>query len=359
MKFNNIIIIKKNLYIFFLLGSLIIFFFSTTKSNAKAFEVDNIEISKPFEMDFDKNHIIDLGFKKGFSELISLIVNSEDQKKINLVKLNEIKGMIESFSIKEEKFINEIYYVKLGVLFNKKKVFNFLEKKNIFPSIPNKKKFLFIPILIDENKKDLLIFSNNKVFDYWKNFEEKNHLIEYILPEEDLEDLELIKKRYNTIEEYNFNEITNKYNLDTFIVALIFKNRKQVRILSRISVDNNVVLRNLSYEDIDLSDSENLEKLITDLKIYYEDYWKFLNQINTSIKLPLNIKVSNLNEKKIDGFEKLLGKTDLIYRYSINKIDKDFIYYQIIFNSTPSNFLKIMKNNNYSFNTQNKVWILK
>ena len=349
----------KILYIFFVFQSLLIFFFSTTNVYGKSFNIDNVEVSKPFEINFNKNEVIDNGFKNAFLELISIIVNSEDQKKIKKIKLNEIKSMIETFSIKEEKFINEIYHLNLGVSFNRKKIFDYLEKKNIFPSIPIQKKFLFIPILIDENKKDLLIFSNNKVFDYWKNFEEKNHLIEYILPEEDLEDLELIKKRYNTIEEYNFNEITNKYNLDTFIVALIFKNKKQVRVLSRISVDNNVVLRNLSYEDIDLSDSENLEKLITDLKIYYEDYWKFLNQINTSIKLPLNIKVSNLNEKKIDGFEKLLGKTDLIYRYSINKIDKDFIYYQIIFNSTPSNFLKIMKNNNYSFNTQNKVWILK
>ena len=48
----------------------------------------------------------------------------------------KLKGMIESFSIKEEKFINEIYYVNLGVSFNKKKIFNYLEKKNIFPSIP-------------------------------------------------------------------------------------------------------------------------------------------------------------------------------------------------------------------------------
>ena len=87
-------------------------------------------------------------------------------------------------------------------------------------------------------------------------------MIKYILPEEDLEDLDLIQKRYNTIEEYNFNEITNKYNLDTFIVALIFKNRKQVRILSRISVDNNVVLRNLTYEDIDLNDDCFIRKII-------------------------------------------------------------------------------------------------
>ena len=59
--------------------------------------------------------------KEAFFELVSLIVNSSDKDKINQVKLNEIRGMVESFSIKEEKFVNEIYYVNLGVSFNKKK----------------------------------------------------------------------------------------------------------------------------------------------------------------------------------------------------------------------------------------------
>ena len=40
--------------------------------------------------------------------------------------------MIETFSIKEEKFINEIYYLKLGVSFNRKKIFDYLEKKIFF-----------------------------------------------------------------------------------------------------------------------------------------------------------------------------------------------------------------------------------
>ena len=49
--------------------------------------------------------------------------------------------MIDSFSVKEEKFIDESYYVNLGVTFNKKKIFNYLENKNVLPSVPNRKKF--------------------------------------------------------------------------------------------------------------------------------------------------------------------------------------------------------------------------
>ena len=47
----------------------------------------------------------------------------ENYEKLKEIPLGLIKGMIETFSIKEEKFINEIYYLTLNVSFNKKKLF--------------------------------------------------------------------------------------------------------------------------------------------------------------------------------------------------------------------------------------------
>ena len=350
---------SKILYIFFAFLSLNIFFFSTTNVEGKAFDIKDIEISKPFEINFDKVKVIDEGFEKAFFELISLIVNSSDQKKINKISLNDIKGMIETFSIKEEKFINEIYFVNLGVSFNKKKVFNYLEKKNIFPSIPIKKKILLIPIVINENKKELLLFSNNKIFDTWNNSKENYHLIEYILPTEDLEDLNLIKNRYDTIEEYDFNEIINKYNLKDSIVALFFNNEKEMRVLSRISISENMILKNKAFKNTSINNNDDIKKVISNLKILYEDYWKNFNQINTSIRLVLNVKAQSKNNLIISSFEKILDETDLIYDFFITKFDKNFIYYKITFNGTPNKFLEIMSNKNYNFNTQNKIWILK
>ena len=264
--------------------------------------------------------------------------------------------MIESFTIKEEKFINEIYYVNLGVSFNKKKIFNYLEKKNIFPSVPIKKKFLFIPIIIDERKKDLLIFNNNQVYNKWNENLKKTYLIEYILPTEDLEDLDMIKKNYQNIEEYDFKEIISKYNLNHSIITLIFMNDKGMRVLSRITNGNNVILNNQSYSYNDISNTEQVNSLITDLKLIYEDYWKKKNQINTSIKFPLSIKVAN--NELIKNFENDLTNVDLIYDFYITKFNKNFTYYQIIFNDSPNVFLEIMREKNYNFDTQNRTWSL-
>ena len=349
----------RNLYIFFTILALIIFFFSTTKVKANAFEVKNIEISKPFKKNFDKNDVISIGFKKAFFELINSLVKSSDLKKIDPIKLREIKSMVDSFSIKEEKFINQVYYVNLGVSFNKKKIFNYLEKKNIFPSQIIKETFLFIPIIIDQDHNDLVIFSNNPIYKNWNNIVKKTHLINYLLPTEDLEDMNLIKSKSNFIEDYDFQEIIKKYFLNNSIVALIFKKDNEIDVLSKINIQNNTFIKNNSFSNFDLKDKEELESFITQIMIIYEDLWKEHNQINTSIKLPLIIRVNN-NDLEISlKFESILNQVDLINDYSINKFNKDYLYYEIIFNGTTTNFINIMSEKNYNFDTQKKIWILK
>ena len=128
--------------------------------------------------------------------------------------------------------------------------------------------------------------------------------------------------------------------------------------LSRITNKENTILKNQSFSNFNLNIENNINSLINDLKLVYEDYWKSLNQINTSIKLNLSVKIKNDN-KKISSFEKTLGKTNLVYNYYISKFDKEFTYYKIIFNGTPDTFLKNMNEANYNFNINNKIWTLK
>ena len=349
----------RNLYIFFTILAVIIFFFSTTKVKANAFEVKNIEISKPFEKNFDKNEVISIGFKKAFFELINSLVKSSDLKKIDTVKLREIKSMVDSFSVKEEKFIKQVYYVNLGVSFNKKKIFNYLEKKNIFPTQIIKETFLFIPIIIDQDLNDLVIFSNNPIYKNWNNFIKKTHLIDYLLPTEDLEDMNLIKSKSKFIEDYDFQEIIKKYFLNNSIIALIFKKENEINVLSKINIKNDTFIKNNSFSNFDFKNKKELESFVDKIMTIYEDLWKEHNQINTSIKLPLIIRVNN-NDLEISlKFESILNQVDLINDYSINKFNKDYLYYEIIFNGTTTNFINIMSEKNYNFDTQKKIWILK
>ena len=348
----------RHLYIFFLILALNLSFFSTTSVKAKAFLIDEIEISEKLENNFNKDLLINRGFEKAFKELMSKLIQSKYIDKTNNISLNQIKSMIETFSIKEEKFINKTYNLNLGVSFNKKKIFKYLESKNIFPAQIMIEKFLFIPIIIDENINDLSIFSNNPIYQNWNSNIKTYELIEYLLPSEDLEDLSLIKENLNSLETYDFKEIIKKYDLNNYIISLIFKNNNEIRVLSKIYNDRSEIIKNNSFQNLNLNNDQDLRIFTNSLRNLYEDTWKRLNEINTSIKLSIVVKTENDNLNKSTRFELDLNDIELVNDYSIQKFNKKFIFYEILFNGTVQNFINIMENKNYNLNTQKKIWIL-
>ena len=358
MKFISLLSNLKLLYNFFLFLALINIFFSTENVQAKTFSVNDIEISTPFEINFNKNEIIDQGFIVAFDELILSIVQSKDQIKLKDTSINQIKGMIETFSIKEEKFIDEIYYLTLNVSFNKKNIFDLLETKNIFPSLPIKKNLLFIPIFVDQNKNQVLLFSENKLFNNWNLNIKKYSLLNYILPTHDLEDFNLIKNNIKNLESYDFKEIIDKYSINDYIIMIVFKNNQSIRVFNKISFSQKNNLKNFNFNKIDFNKEEELTKFINNIKLVYEDFWKSQNEINTSVKLSLNISIDNTNNIKINNFEKILSNMDLIYNFYIYKFNNKNNFYKIIFNGTPDKFLEVMQKQNYEFEIKNKIWIL-
>ena len=192
----------RKLYIFFLFLAVLNVFFSTGISFAKTFSINDLELSTPFKINFNKNKIIDEGFVQAFNQLMLSTVQSKDHQKLKKIPLNQIKSMIETFSIKEEKFVNEIYYIKLNVSFNKKIVFDLLEKKNIFPSLPVKKDIIFMPIVVDQNESQIKMFSDNIIYNQWNSNTKQFELLNYILLTEDLEDLNLIKSLHKSFINY-------------------------------------------------------------------------------------------------------------------------------------------------------------
>ena len=387
---SKIILFKLSLYPIIFILALLKIFFSTTFSYAESFDIKNVEISKQFNMNFQRTDALDEGFKIAYNDLILNITKSKDHFKLKDLSLIDIKTMIDNFSIKEEKFIDNIYYVNLDVSFNKKKIFSFLEKKNIFPSQPKKKKILFIPVVIDEEKKkkifyylkkknifpskkkkkkilfipvvideekkNIILFSENKFYQNWLvNNDNQNQLI-YLLPTDDLDDIQIIKSKYEYLEDYDFKEIVNKYFLDDYIISLIYKNSPDLRVLSKIKLSDKIILDNKVFRNFTDKDVFNV---IEELKLLYEDHWKRENQINTSIKLPLTIAIDILNEKKIEDFEQTIKKFDLVSSFRVFKLDKINIYYKVIFNGTPQAFIVEMKRSGYDLDIKNKIWVLK
>ncbi len=340
---------------------LFIFFikFSTDNIYANDYKVENLEISEPYEINFNKKNIIDRAFVLSFKELITKITISDENFNLYKTDLKVIKSLVDSFSIIDEKFIDNKYFAKFNVNFNKKEVRDFLEKNNIFPSIPKEKILFVMPILIDSQENELFLFSENPFYLDWNKKNEKHYLLKYIVPNEDIEDINIIKKNINNIEEYNFNEIISKYDLEDYIIIILFKNNDKLKTLSKINFNNNLFISNQIFSGVNFDEKDSLTKIIKKLKKSYEDRWKKINQINTSIKLQLTLSIDSKNYKLIQKFEKKILNLDLVSNYYIDYFSNENTIYKIIYNSTPKKFIQEIENTGIKLDTSSKIWSIK
>jgi len=347
------------LYIIFFSTVLFIYSFLTVSLNANTFKITNLEISEPFELNFDKEKVIDKAFKYAFEELVEMTTISNDKEKIQNIPIETIKGLIDSFEMSDEEFIDNKYQVKFDVNFNKKNTLIFFEKKNIFPSIPLKKKILLIPIIVDLESDEILIYSKNQFYNKWNQNKKRYFLLEYLLLNEDLEDVKVILDNSKSIEDYNFKEIIKKYDLSDFIITIIYKSNNQLRILSKIQLNNSFKINNQTFNDININSQEDFNLVLDKLKIIYENYWKKINQINTSIKTPLTISIESSRHKKIKEIESNLYDLDLVLNFNISKFDNNNIFFKIIYNGSPKKFIQEMEKKNIKMINKNQIWKIK
>ena len=55
-------------------------------------------------------------------------------------------------------------------------------------------------------------------------------------------------------------------------------------------------------------------------------------------------------------FENFLKSNELIAEFFIKDFDNQKVNYKVIFNGSPKQFLKIIKNNNIDINTSKQIW---
>ncbi len=330
-----------------------------TITESKIFKIENIEISETFDTNFNKEKAINRAFSVAFKELTSSVITTKDKTKIQYTKLSEIKYLVESFEIKNETFLNKKYVANFNVNFNKKKTLSFFETNNIFPSLKIKKDFLTILIYIDNDKNQIFLYENNPFYKNWNNIKEKYFLINYILIDEDLEDLKIINDNKENIENYKFDKIIKKYDISDYIISIFFKNKKDLRILSKFFFDENMKIINFKYRNVNLKNQKELDDLIFQTKVNLEDLWKSNNLINTSLKVPINLQLDSKDTLKIVNLEKEINKIDLVYEYYVTNISSNNINYKIIFNGSPNQFLKIMRDKNIKIDIENEIWKIK
>ena len=349
----------KKIYLIIITSILFLNTFLISEIHAVSFKISEIEISEDFDLNFSKKKVFDKAFKAAFEQLTLMTTSSSYIKKLNQTNIESIKSLIDSFNISDERFINNKYFAKFNVNFDKQKTLKFFENNNIFPSIPKKINILFIPVMINSNNDKLIMFNENPIFIDWNQNLKASDLIDYILPNEDIEDRVFLESNLKTIEDYNFEEIIKKYAIENFIISIIYQDKDNLKVLSKIKLDDDLKIVNNNFQKINLENETSRKNFIYKLKDVYEDNWKKLNIINTSIKLPVTISLSSTDRNKIKLFENLINNLDLISDFYILSFNNEKIFYKIIYNGAPTKLLMAIKKSGFKVENDNHSWNVK
>ena len=130
--------------------SILIILFKTGNvlSNSNIFNVNNIKINK--ETYKNQENLVNQAFKKGFDKLTKRILLEEDYKSLSLTSLKDIQKLISYYQIDDGE--SKKNSTDVNIFFNKDKIHNFLNKKNIlYSDIINTEVILF-PLFIENNE---------------------------------------------------------------------------------------------------------------------------------------------------------------------------------------------------------------
>ena len=126
--------------------------------------------------------------------------------------------------------------------------------------------------------------------------------------------------------------------------------------VATINNEFSIIISN--FKNVNIKMNNFHDDIIFKMKSIYENKWKSINKINTSIKLKIYVSVNSKKYNLINRFESQLNKSNLVSKYSIIKITNKKTIYKIIYNNSPDKFIKNFRNKNFKINTNNNIWDL-
>ena len=142
------VFLKEYIFIFFIASTILFITFTKSFCEESVFTINNTKVEGIIDLNFSRDEYIDKAFVNSFKILMNKILLTRDLKKINNIKLNEIKNLISSFQIVEESYRKNLYKANIKILYNENKIKNLLREKNISFSEPENISAIFFPRIL-------------------------------------------------------------------------------------------------------------------------------------------------------------------------------------------------------------------
>ncbi|RPG05203.1 MAG: hypothetical protein CBE07_002605 [Pelagibacteraceae bacterium TMED247] len=340
--------------------SLIILFSIKTQNisaNENIFTVDNIVVKTEISTQNRENRekYLNIGFKTGFKNLVINLLRKEDQKKILSTDLTKIKSLIENFRVIEERKLEEEYFLKISITFNKNKIKQFFYERNVPYSEISNLEILVYPIMISQN--ELQVFSQNKFFEEWnlnKDFENIN----FILPVENIEDIDFIKKNVQVLEEIDLDRLVDNYEIKNSTILILRYDKKKLNVFFKTNLNGIKKARKIEFKVDNLNNAEVRADLIRSIKFYINEVWKEENLVDISLPAHITVFTKIENAGTLKNIRSKLNNINFIESYVIEELSPNSAKIKIKYLGKIKNLQDSFFQNGFKFKIINNEWIL-
>ena len=338
--------------------SLIILFFLKTQNvfgNSDTFTVDNIEVVRTINDQNYKKIQLDTAFRKGFEKLISNIVKSEDQKELFSTELKTIKLLLSNYRIVEENVIDNKSRLIIDISFNRNLMSQFLFKKNISYAEIKKLEIIFYPIVISNS--ELRLFSKNKFFQEWNDNQDFEN-IDFILPVENVDDIDFIKKNLSQLEEINLKRIVDNYEIKNNAIMILRYDNKKINAFMKTNIEGIKKAKKINFDIEDLQNKDVRKNIIKKTKYYINELWKDENLIDISVPSYLVVNTKIKNSSSLDKIFNAIKNISLIDNYVVQELNNNSAKIKIKFFGKIQNLQNSFEANGINFTIINDEWNL-
>jgi hypothetical protein len=284
-------------------------------SENNIFDVDNVTVNKINSKKTDV--LLETAFKKGFLQLLDKILLSEDFYKLNKIENKKIKSLISRYQIVSKKKPKDKDKLIINLSFDREKMNQFFYEKNISYADISKFEVVLFPIL--NQNGSVYLFTKNYFYENWNNQKDiiAHEYIEYILPLENLEDLSIINKYKNNLEELDSNILFTDYDTKNNIILVINTDTKKNNIFFKGFIAGKKIIKNYIILDSEDTNEENYKKIIRIAKNEIEEIWKSQNLIDVRTPSFLNVVLDIKNQSDLLQLQKALSAIDVIQSYKV------------------------------------------
>ena len=154
---------------------------------------------------------------------------------------------------------------------------------------------MFFPIILDKGK--IFLFEDNIIYqNFYEYAKKEKNIINYIIPISEIDELQIIKKNKNEIENFDFKYLAEKYNVENYTIAIVNLKNKKSTVLLKTYFGKKKFVKTMDYNFSDLKNQSNLLSITSDIRKSILDNWKDINSINLYQPVIINFKFVHQNK---------------------------------------------------------------